>query len=88
MQGSQLRLVPSLKVSACTGFHIRLVPLPNGPSVRTDPVYESCLGVEDQSAPQRDKPGSMGKASGRLFVGPRQLVQGGCILFPRWLRIC
>ena len=60
MRGSQLRLAPSLKVSACTGFHTCLIPLPNGPSFRTDLVYKSCPGVEDQLAPQRDEPGSMG----------------------------
>ena len=78
MQGSQLRLAPFLQVSACIGCHIRLVPLPNGPSFRTDQVCESCLGVEDQSIPQRNEPGSMGEASGRLLVGPRQPVRGGC----------
>ena len=79
---------PSLKASTCTGCHSRLVPLPNRPSVRTYPVYESCIGVEDQSAPRRDEPGSIGEASGQLFVGPRQLVPGGCIWFSRRLRIC
>ena len=44
----------------------RLVPFPNGPSFRKDRVCESCPGVEDQSTPQRDEPGSMGEASERV----------------------
>ena len=51
LQGSQIKLVPSLQVSVCTGCHTRLVPLPNRPSFRTDRVCESCPGVEDQSIP-------------------------------------
>ena len=86
LQGSQLRLAPSLKVSACTGCHTHLIPLPNGPSFRINLVYEWCPGAEDQLAPQRDGLGSMGKVSGRLSVGPRQLV-GGCTWSPRRLRI-
>ena len=70
-----------LQVLACIGCHIRLVPLPNGPFFRTYQVCESCPGVEDQSIPQRDEPGSMGKASVQLFVGPRQPSQGGCTGF-------
>ena len=46
MQGNQLRLAPSLKASACTGFHTRLVPLRNMPSFRTYQVCESCPGME------------------------------------------
>ena len=47
LQGSRLRLAPYLKVSACTGFHTHLVPLPNGPSFRKDRVCELFPGVED-----------------------------------------
>ena len=82
MRGSQLRLAPSLKVSACTGFHTRSIPLTSGPSFRTDQVDELCLGVEDQLAQQRDEPGSMGGAFGWLFGGPRQLARGGYIWSP------
>ena len=88
LRGSQVRLVPSLKVSSCTGYHTRLTPLPNGPSFQTDQVYESCPGVEDQLAPQRDEPGSMGVASGQLSGGPRQLTQGGYIWSLCRSRIC
>ena len=71
LRGSQLRLAPYLKVLACTGCHTHLIPLPNEPSFQTDPVYESCPGVEDQLAPQRDEPESMGGASRRLSRGQR-----------------
>ena len=47
LRGSQLRLTPSSKVSACTGCHPRLIPLPSGPSFRTYQVYELCPRVED-----------------------------------------
>ena len=49
--------------------------------------YESCPGAEDQLAPQRDEPGSRGRASGRLSEGPRQLARGGYIWSPRRSRI-
>ena len=88
LQGGRLRPASSLKASTCTGCHIRLVPLPIGPSFWTDPVYESCPGAEDQLVPQWNEPGSMGEASARLSVGPRQLIQGGYIWSPRRLRTC
>ena len=86
LQGNQLRLTPSLKASACTRCHIRLVPLPNRPSFWTYRVCESYPRVEGQSTPQRDEPGSMSEASRWLFVGPRSLVRGGCTWFPHRLR--
>ena len=64
LQGSRLRPTPSLKASACTRCHIRLVSLPIEPSFRTYPVYESCPGAKDQLVPQRDEPGSMAKLLG------------------------
>ena len=83
-----VRLAPSSEVSACTGCHTCLTPLPNGPSFRTYQVYELCPRVEDHLAPQRDEPGSMVGAFGRLSRGLRQLVRGGYIWSLRWLRIC
>ena len=54
----------------------------------TDPVYESCLEVEDQLVPQRDESISMGGAFGQLSGGPRQLARGGYIWSSHWSRIC
>ena len=65
-----------------------LIPLPNGPSLRTYQVYELCPVVEYQLAPQRDEPGSMGGVFGQLSRGLRQLVRGGYIWSPHRLRIC
>ena len=88
LRGSQPRLVLSLQVLACIGCHICLVPLPSGPFFQIDQACESCPGVEDQSIPLRDKPGSMGEGSMQLFIEPRQPVRGGCIGFPHQLGIC
>ena len=88
LRGSQLRLAPSSKVSTCTGCHTHSTPLPNGPSFRTDPVYELCLRVADQLAPQWGEPGSTGKAFGRSFGGLKQLVRGGYIWSPHRSRTC
>ena len=88
LRGSKLRLAPSSKVSACTGCHTRSIPLPNRPSFWTDQVYELCPGVEDQLAPQRDEPGSMGGAFGWLSGGPRQLARGCYIWSLHRSRIC
>ena len=79
---------PFFEFLTCTGCHTLLTPLLNGSSFRSNQVYGFCLGVEDQLAPQRDEPGSMGGAFGRLSEGPRQLVRGGYIWSPRRLRIC
>ena len=88
LRGSQLRLAPSSKVSACTGFHTRSIPLPIGPSFRTYQVYELCPGVADQLAPQRGEPRSMGRAFRRLSEGLKQLVRGGYICSPYRSRTC
>ena len=81
------RLAHSLKVSAYTGCHTRLTPLPSGPFSRTDQVCELCPGVEDRLVLQQDEPRSMGGVFGQLSGGLRQPVRGGYIWFPRRLGI-
>ena len=88
LRGSQLRLAPSSKVSACIGYHTLSIPLPNRPSFRTYQVYELCPEVADQLTPQQGEPRSMGGAFGRLSGGLKQLVRGGYIWSPLRSRTC